>query len=188
MIPLSISSDVALVVGVLWRHRRHSLEVSSLQHDVEKVCWSFWYFLTISFTCVFRSSSSSYSVLRQTFGVVGASGNSEIESDFSNTNLAQTDGLCWLICVGCLSTLSEYEIEFSLSTSSVTSSPLCSSNSIHSVVSTAGIVMNTLGVCTARISVEGSSDCCWASSTSHLWFRHSVTSRRSLKCNKNVCH
>lgn len=186
MIPLSSSSDCGFDGGWWW-HRRHSFEVSLLQHAGVKLRVSLVWLpnfptcpltrLTISFTCEFSASSSSYSVLRQTFGVVGASGKSDIDSDFSNISLEPTGGLFWLIFVnGCLSTLSELLIEFSLSSSDTSSSSSSFSVSTHSaVISFEGFAM---GVCmTTRISSI-------LSSASHLWFIHSVTSRRSLKSNK----
>lgn len=174
MMPLSISNDDGLFDAVWGWHRRHSLELSLLQH----ICWNFgglsvvWYFLTISFS----STSSSYSIFRQTLGVVGASGNKEIDKDFSNTSLAPTGVMLWLkLSDGDLSRWSEGLIEFSLSSSSSvvldTSSLSCSSGLWHSVDSS----RITFVVCTARTSLVCSS------SASHLWLIHSDTSRRSLK-------
>lgn len=184
MIPLSRSSEGGLFDDDFGWHRRHSPMVSLLQH-VGSFCWLslVWYFFTISFTCVLRSSSSSYNILRQTFGVVGASGNKEIDMDFSKTNFAATDGLWWMFMVdGALSFASEFSLSSSSFSATISSALHSSTISTTVQLLSVGIVkIVTLLVCTTRTSDEWGL-CGWRLSTlSHLWFMHSDTSRRSLK-------
>ena len=126
----------------------------------------------------FLHTSSSYSIFRLTLGVVGASGKSEIDADFSSRSF-DVVMWCWttIVVIVSLSPFSNcFTAEFSLSSSKslkkeswslVVDSPL--------LVPSKGIVMVTLKFCTLRIDGVSSS------LVSHLWFKHSIVLRRLLK-------
>lgn len=230
MIPLSSSREGGLLVLICGWQTRHSPTFSLVQHagvGYFCCCWCcawcsiVWYFFTISFTCELKSTSSSYGALRHTFGVVGASGKSEMDDDFSRTIFVPADVVlillllwCWIVItevdvfdviivvVGSFSPFSGAFNVFSLLLSSSSANDDVTHDDLQLITSIVSWSVADVGGCVMMVTFD---DCtvriccgCWCcdgddivavifvvvSDASHLWFKHSLTSRRSLKLNK----